>query len=71
MFHCVCLHVYLQEFAQRALVSYVRSLVLAPSLDGKSGGTGWAAKDLPVEELALSWGLMAAPRMRFLKRVGV
>ncbi|KAJ9516034.1 hypothetical protein QJQ45_024447 [Haematococcus lacustris] len=55
----------LKEFAQRALVAYVRSLVLAPSKDVFAD-----VSSLPLEQLASSWGLLAAPKMRFLKKVG-
>ena len=52
-----------QEFAQRAIVAYLRSEFLQPDK---------AVHDvaaLPAEELAQSWGLLTAPRLRFLKKV--
>lgn len=52
-----------QEFAQRAMVAYVRSEFLQPNK---------AVHDvtaLPAVDLAQSWGLLTAPRLRFLKKV--
>ncbi|KAF5838490.1 P-loop containing nucleoside triphosphate hydrolase protein, partial [Dunaliella salina] len=54
----------LKEFAQRAMVAYVRSEFLQPNK---------AVHDvtaLPAVDLAQSWGLLTAPRLRFLKKVG-
>jgi len=53
----------MQEFAQRAMVAYVRSEFLQPNK---------AVHDvaaLPAVDLAQSWGLLTAPRLRFLKKV--
>ncbi len=52
-----------QEWGQRALVAYVRSVFLAPAKEV------FDVAKLPLEALAASWGLAAAPRMRFLRRV--
>jgi hypothetical protein len=57
------LYTCLQEWAQRALVAYVRSVFLAPAKQVFKVDT------LPLEAIAASWGLAAAPRMRFLRRV--
>ena len=50
----------LKYTAQRALISYVRSVHLQSNKDV------FDASALPLEELALSMGLAAAPRVRFL-----
>jgi ATP-dependent RNA helicase DDX10/DBP4 len=50
----------LKYTAQRALVSYVRSVHLQSNKDVFDAAT------LPLEELALNMGLAAAPRVRFL-----
>lgn len=54
----------LKDWAQRALVAYVRSVFLAPNK------AVFDAQSLALAELATSWGLLAPPRMRFLKQVG-
>ena len=53
-----------QELAQRALVSYLRSVFLQPNR------AVFDVTALPVGELAAAWGLSAAPRLRFLQRQG-
>ncbi len=60
---CVCVYVCSQEWCQRALVAYVRSVFLAPDK------RVFDAPALPLEAIAASWGLLAAPRMRFLRKV--
>eukprot|EP00967_Tisochrysis_lutea_P080266 scaffold110120_cov17-Tisochrysis_lutea.AAC.1 len=52
-----------QEFAQRAMVAYVRSEFLQPNKAVHDVTT------LPAVDLAQSWGLLTAPRLRFLKKV--
>jgi len=52
----------LKELAQRALVSYLRSVFLAPNK------AVFDVNALNVEELSASFGLMAAPKLRFLKK---
>jgi len=54
----------LKAFAQRALAAYLRSVFLQP--DKRT----FDVRALPVEGLAASLGLAAAPRLRFLKRQG-
>ncbi len=52
-----------QELAQRALVSYMRSVFLQPNK------AVFDVASLPAAEYAASLGLASAPRLRFLKRV--
>jgi ATP-dependent RNA helicase DDX10/DBP4 len=54
----------LKAFAQRALAAYLRSVFLQP--DKRT----FDVTALPVEGLAASLGLPAAPRLRFLKKTG-
>ena len=51
----------LKETAQRALVSYLRSVFLQPNK------RVFDVTKLPIEKFALSMGLSTAPRLRFLK----
>ncbi len=53
-----------QEFAQRALIAYVRSVFLQPNKKV------FDVTKLPVVEYAQSLGLLTAPKLRFLKKVG-
>ena len=53
-----------QEFAQRSLIAYVRSVFLQPNK------RVFDVTALPVGEYAQSLGLFAAPKLRFLKKVG-
>jgi len=54
----------LKEIAQRALVSYLRSVFLAPNK------AVFDVKNIKVEELSESFGLLTAPKLRFLKKAG-
>ncbi|KAK9814593.1 hypothetical protein WJX72_008381 [[Myrmecia] bisecta] len=54
----------LKELAQRALVSYLRSVFLQPNHEV------FRVEALPAAEYALSLGLSSAPKLRFLKRAG-
>ena len=54
----------LKSFAQSGLVAYVRSVYLQPNK------AVFDAAALPLDEYAESLGLLAAPRLKFLKRVG-
>ena len=54
----------MQEFAQRSLVAYVRSVFLQPNK------AVFDVTKLPVGEAAQSMGLLSAPKLRFLKKVG-
>jgi ATP-dependent RNA helicase DDX10/DBP4 len=54
----------LKAFAQRALAAYLRSVFLQP--DKRT----FDVQALPIEGLAASFGLAAAPRLRFLRRGG-
>ena len=54
----------LKEIAQRALVSYLRSVFLQPNKNV------FDVTKLPIEEFAFSMGLSAAPKLRFLKAGG-
>jgi superfamily II DNA/RNA helicase len=54
----------LKSFAQSALVAYVRSVFLQPNK------AVFDAAALPLDEYAESLGLLAAPQLKFLKRVG-
>ncbi|GLI59364.1 hypothetical protein VaNZ11_001229 [Volvox africanus] len=53
----------LKEFAQKALVAYLRSVFLQPRKDV------FNVAALPVEDFAASLGLASVPRLRFLRRV--
>lgn len=53
-----------QELAQRALVSYLRSVFLQPNR------AVFDVAALPVAELAASFGLSTTPKLRFLRRQG-
>ncbi|GIL77456.1 hypothetical protein Vretifemale_6898 [Volvox reticuliferus] len=53
----------LKEFAQKALVAYLRSVFLQPHKDV------FNVAALPVEDFAASLGLASVPRLRFLRRV--
>ena len=59
---CACLR--LQELAQRALVSYLRSVFLQPDR------AVFDVTRLPAAEYALSLGLSTAPKLRFLRKAG-
>lgn len=52
----------LKEIAQRALVSYVRSVFLQPNKKI------FDVAKLPIEEFALSFGMTTIPKLRFLQR---
>jgi ATP-dependent RNA helicase DDX10/DBP4 len=52
----------LKETAQRALACYLRSVFLQPNR------AVFDVTKLPAADLALSWGLPSAPKLRFLKR---
>ena len=52
-----------QEFAQRSLIAYVRSVFLQPNK------RVFDVTKLPVGEYAQSLGLLTAPKLRFLKKV--
>ena len=54
----------LKEFAQRSIIAYVRSVYLQPNKEVFKVG------ELPMEEFANGMGLLVAPKLRFLKRVG-
>ena len=54
----------LQEVAQRALVSYLRSVFLQPNR------RVFDVTQLPAAEYAYSMGLPTAPKLRFLKKAG-
>jgi ATP-dependent RNA helicase DDX10/DBP4 len=54
----------LKEIAQRALVSYVRSVFLQPNKNI------FDVSKLPIEEFALSFGMTTIPKLRFLQRDG-
>eukprot|EP00798_Chlamydomonas_sp_ICE-L_P024609 gene24609-10228_t len=54
----------LKEYAQRALVAYVRSVFLQPNKDV------FDVTKIPIAEAAESMGLLTAPKLRFLKKVG-
>jgi len=54
----------LKAFAQRALAAYLRSVFLQPDK------ATFDVAALPIEGLAASLGLPAAPRLRFLRRAG-
>lgn len=56
-------HCPLQDFAQKALVAYLRSVFLQPRKDV------FNVAALPVEDFAASLGLASVPRLRFLRRV--
>lgn len=53
-----------QEYAQRALSAYVRSVFLQPNKKV------FDVAALPLTEYAASLGLLALPKLRFLKKVG-
>lgn len=52
----------LKEIAQRALVSYIRSVFLQPNKKI------FDVTKLPIEEFALSFGMTTVPKLRFLQR---
>jgi ATP-dependent RNA helicase DDX10/DBP4 len=54
----------LKSFAQSGLVAYARSVFLQPNKAVFDAGA------LPLDEYAESLGLLAAPQLKFLKRVG-
>ena len=54
----------LKSFAQSGLVAYARSVFLQPNKAVFDAGS------LPLDEYAESLGLLAAPQLKFLKRVG-
>ncbi|GAX85700.1 hypothetical protein CEUSTIGMA_g13114.t1 [Chlamydomonas eustigma] len=54
----------LKEYAQRSLIAYVRSVFLQPNKKV------FDVTQLPAEEYAQSLGLITAPKLRFLKKVG-
>eukprot|EP00775_Hariotina_reticulata_P001057 gene1057-1392_t len=58
------IHSELKAFAQSALVAHVRSVFLQPNK------AVFDAAALPIDEYAESLGLLAAPQLKFLKRVG-
>jgi ATP-dependent RNA helicase DDX10/DBP4 len=57
-------NVELKSFAQSGLVAYARSVFLQPNKAVFDAGA------LPLDEYAESLGLLAAPQLKFLKRVG-
>lgn len=54
-----------QDFAQKALVAYLRSVFLQPNK------AVFDVAKLPVEDFAASMGLASVPKLRFLKKVSV
>ncbi|GBF94447.1 ATP-dependent RNA helicase [Raphidocelis subcapitata] len=54
----------LKAFAQGALVSYARCVYLQPNK------AVFDASKLPIDDIAASMGLLAAPKLRFLRRAG-
>jgi len=53
-----------QEAAQRCMTAYLRSVFLAPNK------AVFDVRALPVEDYALSMGLSAPPKLRFIKKGG-
>lgn len=54
----------LKECAQRALVAYLRSIFL------QRDKAIFDVSQVPVSDLAVSWGLSVAPKLRFLRKMG-